>query len=158
MNTKQRQKKPRLKKRSWYTNRLEDIAKNLAKQRDGNTCLKCGKRVGTKNSHGSHIIPKSKGLRFLFDVRNIKCLCYHCHINWWHKDPHEAGVWFSEYLGGHWARETERTRNEVLEISTASLAEFYEMAKSVSSHIEYEILFDKMIRPNIRESHEEVTG
>lgn len=67
-------------------------------------------------------------------------------------------MWFSEYLGGHWARETERTRNEVLEISTASLAEFYEMAKSVSSHIEYEILFDKMIRPNIRESHEEVTG
>jgi len=24
----------------------------------------------------------------------MKVMCYHCHINWWHKNPIEAGKWF----------------------------------------------------------------
>lgn len=31
-----------------------------------------------------------------FDPMNILCLCYHCHINWWHKNPVEAGEWVKE--------------------------------------------------------------
>jgi hypothetical protein len=27
---------------------------------------------------------------------NMKVLCYHCHLNWWHKNPLESGEWFKD--------------------------------------------------------------
>jgi hypothetical protein len=30
------------------------------------------------------------------DPENIFCLCYSCHINWWHKSPLDASEWFKK--------------------------------------------------------------
>jgi hypothetical protein len=73
---------------------LEILVKQFVKIRDKNICQRCGKYVTGSDCHGSHVIPVSAGNQFRFDPLNIKTLCYHCHINWWHKNPIEAGDWF----------------------------------------------------------------
>jgi hypothetical protein len=35
-------------------------------------------------------------LSLAYDLENLKVLCYHHHINWWHKHPTESGQWFRE--------------------------------------------------------------
>jgi len=75
---------------------LEDLAKLIAKTRDNYICQKCGVKCEGSNAHGSHVIPVSQGNQFRFDTQNIKCLCYHCHLNWWHKNPIEACEWFKQ--------------------------------------------------------------
>lgn len=96
-----KQQKPSLKKKkvkslSKLRKKCEDKAKEVAKKRDKYTCQKCGKVVSGSDCHGSHVRPVSSGNQFRFDIRNIKVLCYHCHINWWHKNPIEAAEWFKE--------------------------------------------------------------
>jgi 5-methylcytosine-specific restriction endonuclease McrA len=73
---------------------MVDLAKLIAKTRDGFICKRCKKKVSGVNCQGSHIIPisKSKALQFVPD--NIDTLCYHCHLNFWHKNPVEAVAWF----------------------------------------------------------------
>lgn len=99
---------------------IEDLAKLRAKERDGYICQKCGKKVEGSNAHGSHVIPVSHGDALRFDLLNIKCLCYHCHINWWHKNPLEAAEWFkktfperSQYLEQHSEDVVKRTREDL---------------------------------------------
>lgn len=103
--------------------RYEDIIKLQAKERDGWICQHCGKKVEGLNAHGSHVIPVSASQLLRFDIQNIKCLCYHCHINWWHKNPLEASKWFEEkfperykYLQEHRYDIKQWTRIELLEI------------------------------------------
>ena len=74
--------------------RLETLVKDSVKKRDENTCQHCGKYVEGSDCHGSHVIPVSAGNQYRFDPINIKVLCYHCHLNWWHKNPIEATEWF----------------------------------------------------------------
>lgn len=74
----------------------EDLAKLLAKIRDNWTCQRCGVHVEGRNAHGSHVIPVSSGNQFRFEVTNIKTLCGHCHLRWWHKNPVEAAEWFKQ--------------------------------------------------------------
>lgn len=143
--------KPKFKKRGWYTGKLEEIAKNFAKERDGYICQKTKQFVDGSNAHASHVIPKSLGLRFLFDIRNMKCLSYHSHINWWHKDPVAAEQWLKSELPVTFAY-TESIRGETLDISTASLAEFYELAKHCKTWQEYQSTFDSYMKPYIKES------
>lgn len=76
--------------------KLETLVKDFVKIRDKNTCQKCGKIVEGADCHGSHVIPVSAGNQFRFDPINLKVLCYHCHLNWWHKNPIEATAWFRE--------------------------------------------------------------
>ena len=86
---KQKTKRQRLKKN------LDDLIVELVKIRDNYTCQKCGKKVRGRNCHASHIVPKTRyALRW--NIVNLKVLCYHCHINWWHKNPLEAQQWFKE--------------------------------------------------------------
>ena len=87
--------------------KLEILVKEYVKKRDNHTCQKCGKKVEGSDCHGSHVIPVSAGNQFRFDPMNIKVLCYHCHLNWFHKNPIEAAAWFRgkfpdryEYLFG----------------------------------------------------------
>jgi hypothetical protein len=40
------------------------------------------------------VIPVSVTGRLALYPLNMKVLCYHCHLNWWHKNPIEAGRWF----------------------------------------------------------------
>jgi 5-methylcytosine-specific restriction endonuclease McrA len=88
--------------RSKIIKKLVDIAKTQAKIRDNYTCQKCGKKVEGSNAHGSHVIPVSAGNKLKWDIQNIKTLCYHCHINWWHKNPIESGEWFKAKFPKRW--------------------------------------------------------
>ena len=72
------------------------MVKNIIKIRDKNICQKCDKYCEGSDCHGSHVIPVSAGNKLAFDELNLKVLCYHCHMNWWHKDPTAAGIWFKE--------------------------------------------------------------
>lgn len=81
---------------------LDVLSKNIAKKRDGNTCQKCFKYVEGGNRQGSHVIPVSAGSKLRWDPLNIKVLCHHCHLNWWHKNPMESAKWFEETFPDRW--------------------------------------------------------
>ena len=38
----------------------------------------------------------------MFDPLNQKVLCFHCHINIWHKNPVESGEWFVNKFPERW--------------------------------------------------------
>lgn len=82
--------------RSKLIKELDELAKRIAKIRDEYTCQKCLKKVEGSDCHGSHVVPVSGGHKLRWDEWNIKALCYHCHMNWWHKNPREAAAWFNE--------------------------------------------------------------
>lgn len=74
--------------------KLEPLVKEYVKRRDNYTCLKCGRVVSGSNCHASHIFSVGAYPNLKFDPDNMKVLCYHCHLNWWHKNPLESGEWF----------------------------------------------------------------
>jgi 5-methylcytosine-specific restriction endonuclease McrA len=76
--------------------KLEKLVKDYVKDRDNYTCQKCGKYLEKSNCHASHVIPVSAGNQFKYDPLNMKVLCFHDHIHWWHKNPIEAGDWFKK--------------------------------------------------------------
>ena len=73
---------------------LMELVKAYVKKRDNYTCQKCEKKIEGSNCQASHVFPVSSGNRLAFDPMNIKVLCCHCHLNWWHKNPTQSGVWF----------------------------------------------------------------
>jgi 5-methylcytosine-specific restriction endonuclease McrA len=70
-------------------------AKNVVYKRDKNTCQHCLTSCVGSNRHASHVIPVSATGRLALYPINMKVLCYHCHLNWRHKNPTEAGEWFA---------------------------------------------------------------
>ena len=83
---------------------LDKLASAYIKLRDDHTCQRCGKReVGSSSIHVSHVIPKSRGQRYRWEPNNMKCLCFHCHINWWHVDIVPAAEWYLSKFPGRWA-------------------------------------------------------
>jgi len=82
--------------------KLEKLVKDYVKKRDDYTCQHCGKVVEGANCHASHVIPVSRSGYLQFDPLNMKVLDYHCHINWWHKHPVEAGKWFTDTFPERW--------------------------------------------------------
>jgi hypothetical protein len=50
------------------------------------------------------VYPKSTHGALKYILINLKLLCYHCHMNWWHKNPIEAAEWFTE----HWPERREQ--------------------------------------------------
>lgn len=74
-----------------------DLAKLIAKKRDKYICQWCDKDYSNdkSNIHWSHIINEARDHRLATNELNIKALCYHCHINLWHKDPVLASEWFN---------------------------------------------------------------
>lgn len=74
--------------------KTEVAVKKYIKTRDNYTCQWCGSFLEGSNAHASHVIPVSAGNQFRYDPLNLKCLCYHCHLNLWHKNPVMAGEWF----------------------------------------------------------------
>ena len=95
-------KKPKKLTRKVLIKKLDELIKTKAKIRDKYICQRCGKKVEGSNAHGSHVIPVSAGNKLRWDIQNIKTLCYHCHINWWHKNPVEAGEWFKIKFMNRW--------------------------------------------------------
>lgn len=82
--------------------RLEILVKDYVKLRDNYTCQRCDKVVEGSNCHASHVIPVSRSGYLQFEPLNMKVLCYHDHINWWHKHPIEAGQWYTEKFPERW--------------------------------------------------------
>lgn len=82
--------------------KLDKVVKEIVKIRDESTCQHCFKVVSGSDCHGSHVIPVSRDGRLAFDPLNIKVLCYHCHLNWWHKHPVESGDWFTRTFPERW--------------------------------------------------------
>lgn len=76
-----------------------ELAKKIAKTRDWYVCQRCW---NDKNIHWSHIINEARDHRLACNPYNIKALCYNCHLNWWHKNPIEAGLWFREKFPWRW--------------------------------------------------------
>ena len=82
--------------RKKLTDKLDKLCRNIVRIRDDMTCQHCGKQVSGSDAHTSHVIPKSRGNAVRWDLLNLKLLCYHCHLHWWHKSPTESGEWFKE--------------------------------------------------------------
>lgn len=70
-------------------------AKQVVYARDKNICQHCWVACNWSNRHASHIIPVSATGRLALYPLNMKVMCYHCHINWRHKNPIESGEWFA---------------------------------------------------------------
>ena len=106
-----KRKSRRLKKQSSKRHLIIQKDKELRAQiliRDNYTCQRCGKKLEGRNCHLSHVLPKGKYPELRHDPNNVKILCYHCHIQFWHKNPIEAMQWFKstfperyEYLMKH---------------------------------------------------------
>ena len=60
-------------------------------------CLKCG---SMQRLQAAHIYPKGTYRKMEFDENNIICLCYRCHLHFWHKNPIEAHDWLIKTLPG----------------------------------------------------------
>lgn len=81
---------------------LDLLAKAIVKERDGNTCVRCRKTVEGSNRHASHVIPVSAGNKLRWDPLNMKVLCHHCHLQFWHLNPMEAADWFANQYPDRW--------------------------------------------------------
>lgn len=90
------------KNRKGLIKQLDTLSKDIVRKRDGNNCQHCYKWVEGSNRHCSHVIPVSAGNKLRWDPLNMKILCYHCHINWWHKNPLRAAEWFQETFPERW--------------------------------------------------------
>lgn len=87
----------RLKKQSSPGKIREREDNNLRKivvERDNHTCQWCMKKLEGRNCHLSHVFSKGAHPDLRHDPLNVKILCYHCHIQKWHKDPDIAIRWF----------------------------------------------------------------
>ena len=82
--------------------KLDEICRLKVKERDKGICQHCGKKVSGCDAHCSHVIPKSRGYVLRWDLLNLKLLCFHCHINWFHKSPLESGKWFKNKFPERW--------------------------------------------------------
>lgn len=61
-----------------------------------NRCERCHKTcpVGV-----AHILPKGTHPRLRYKRCNVLLLCWHCHLEWAHKNPLEFNEWVEEYKG-----------------------------------------------------------
>lgn len=80
--------------RKTITKKLDKLVIDIIRLRDNHVCQHCAKTLGGSNEHVSHVVPRSLGNKLRWDLQNLKLLCFHCHINWWHKNPIESGEWF----------------------------------------------------------------
>lgn len=111
--------------------KLDTLVKNIVRERDNYTCQHCGKNVIGSDCHVSHVIPVSAGLRLAYDPINMKVLCYHCHINWWHKNPLSAGEWFGRAFPERMEYLHKATADKPTPIKDWQLAELYEKLKKL---------------------------
>lgn len=74
---------------------LYALLRELISLRDGEHCLRCGKRDRLQLSH---IYPKGTHRRMEFEPDNLKFLCVGCHLFFWHKSPVEAWAWLESAI------------------------------------------------------------
>lgn len=123
-------------KRSQIRKKLDLLVKDIVKKRDRYTCQHCHKLVSGSNCHVSHVIPVSASLDLAYDLNNLKVLCYHCHINWWHKNPIEAGQWFREAFHDRAAYLEREKAKPKFPIKDWQLEEMYNQFKTIKKSYE----------------------
>jgi hypothetical protein len=77
---------------TWYRKQIKDIFNPLI------TSLGYCQRCGSINSkfHCSHVLTIKNYRSLQFNPINTVCLCYYCHLQWWHKEPFQAVAWYKE--------------------------------------------------------------
>lgn len=85
--------KKRSRKASSYYRELDALARQkVVVERDGNTCVRCGKSAPEYKIDWSHVYSRAnRAIRWNPD--NSKALCFHCH-KWWGENPLAAAAWF----------------------------------------------------------------
>lgn len=63
------------------------------KVRSVGRCDRCGKTSALACAH----IYSRRNMRLRWDLRNLLCLCYACHIHWAHRDPVAFVKWVSTF-------------------------------------------------------------
>lgn len=82
---------------SFYRKKAVEVAKLIAKHRDGYKCVnpKCGKSAELGyQMHGSHILNEGTHHRMSVEIENIMCQCAQHHMDW-HGNP-LLQQWFEE--------------------------------------------------------------
>lgn len=116
-------------KRQKIVKKLDKITTEIVRRRDV-TCQKCGRFCSGSNAHKSHIKSKGAYPHLQFDLQNVMLLCYHCHINWWHKEPTEAGLWFKKTFPERY-KYLEKAKQDKNHYMESDLEEMYERYKEM---------------------------
>lgn len=80
--------------------KLKKICSQLVIARD-KKCLRCGK---TERLAAAHIKSVGAYPNMRFDIDNMICLCYRCHIHWWHREILDAVKWITILKGEDFMR------------------------------------------------------
>ena len=118
-------------KRADIRKKLLDLVREIVIIRDESTCQHCKKVVSGSNRHLSHVVPVSATLSMAYDQCNLMILCYHCHINWWHKNPLEAADWFKFTFPSRWGELEYQKKQPRKPIKTFELEDLYEELKLI---------------------------
>ena len=79
--------------RKEWVKKLDDLARKVCYARDKHQSVKSGR---TENLNVSHCFPKGRYTRMRWELDNLLTLTWDEHLEWWHKNPIEAGIWFKE--------------------------------------------------------------
>ena len=90
----------------------------------------CGKYVEGSNCHTSHVIPVSFSLRLAYDLVNLKVLCYHCHLQIWHKNPLFATAWFRRKFPSRY-KYLQKRKKEIHKLGSVKTFELEEWLKEL---------------------------
>lgn len=82
-------KKPKAHTQGYWKRQLDPIMSKLVREKG--FCERCGRQNGVMN--WSHVIGRSN-LTLRWDIMNALCLCYRCHLYFWHQEPIQAAIWF----------------------------------------------------------------
>lgn len=80
-------------KRKKLRDKIDGLFAQVIKERDGNICQHCGRKVKGQNAHCAHVYSRNN-LFMRWDLLNALCLDFHCHIQFWHSG--EGIKWFAE--------------------------------------------------------------
>ena len=124
---------------------IEYLWKVIVRYRDKYICRWCGKGhvPGDPSYHASHIIPKSAGHAARFNLNNGKGLCFHCHINVWHKDPVAARRFLATIKTKKEIDELEKLRSEKVKYTIDELKQMQKEYQALAD--KYQLEYDKWL-------------
>jgi len=114
-------------------NKLKKLLHQLVVARD-KKCIRCGRN---KRLNASHIYPKGVYKDLEFEPWNLKALCFHCHIFWWHKDVLEASRWFKQVYPDRY-KKVQRLYNKSNKVGKVKVKKVYDFDK-IRSKLERQI-------------------
>lgn len=122
-----KQKTPRQK----IIKKLDAITTKLVMHRDNRTCVKCGKKDLQLNT--SHVVGRTL-LHLRWNLNNVMCLCFYCHLRWWHEKPLEAADWFRETFPER-NKYLEEHKIGVIKYTTQELEDMYQSLNQIAIQV-----------------------